>query len=323
MKLTALFVFISNLCLGMSNFTMFQDYVKQYNKTYSNISEFNNRYNIFSENINKINIINNSSQSYKLGITEYTDMTSDEFSQFYKGFELNYSINHDINVDFEFKVYKKLPKQWDWRNHKNIVTHVKDQGSCGSCWAFSAVEAIESAWAIKNNELLVLSEQEILDCDKSDDGCSGGEMINAFKYVEENGLCKESDYKYVEHDEECHKNCNSVVSIKNYVSVKPNSDYELMSAVVQQPVSVAIEANQDIFQLYKSGIIKNNCGNEIDHGVVVVGYGTENGVNYYIVRNSWGSSWGEDGYVRLERNSVINSGSGVCGILSQPSYPIV
>jgi len=220
-----------------------------------------------------------------------------------------------------------LPKSVDWRD-KGAVTAVKDQGQCGSCWSFSASGALEGANFIKNGKLVSLSEQHFVDCDNNGDhGCHGGLMDNAFEWAQKNGgVCSEEEYPYEGKSGLCkNRKCGEKYAApKSFTDVKENSDTALMSALAKQPVAVAIEADQKEFQLYKSGVFTADCGTQLDHGVLAVGYGTDDkaGGDYWIVKNSWGSSWGEDGYIRLARGSSVDQKEGQCGILSgPPSYP--
>ena len=214
------------------------------------------------------------------------------------------------------------------------MTDVKDQGRCGSCWAFSTTGALEGAYALKMNLLMSFSEQQLVSCDDVDNGCNGGLMDNAFSWVKENrGLCYESSYSYTSGEEgstgQCDTSCqkDELVAPLYYTDVQKNSDLALMSAIAKQPVSVAIEADQSSFQLYKSGVFTGKCGARVDHGVLVVGYGTwTDGTDYYKIKNSWGASWGMDGYILIERGNTDNmnwrrQNPGQCGILSAPSYP--
>ena len=219
-----------------------------------------------------------------------------------------------------------LPIDFDWRG-KNKVSSVKNQLQCGGCWAFSASEAVEGAWALEKNVLYNLSEQELIDCSKSygNQGCDGGSMISAFKYIIDNGLCTNLSYPYIAQDSTCQKNtCDSVVSISDYAQVSLNNEKALKRALFKQPISVAIQANKRSFQMYQSGIYSDlDCGTQLDHGVLLVGYGYDlmNNMDYWIIKNSWGPDWGEDGYIRILRN--IDDKRGLCGIAMQPSYPIV
>ena len=218
---------------------------------------------------------------------------------------------------------------------KGAVTPVKDQGQCGSCWAFSTTGALEGAYFVKNGKQVSFSEQQLVDCDilrngGHDQGCNGGLMDNAFSWITKNGgLCLENDYAYfsgVTKDQgTCQKTCSAYPgsSVVKYVDVAPSDDAQMMAALSQQPVAIAIEADQKEFQLYKSGVFTGACGTTLDHGVLAVGYGTENGIDYYLVKNSWGTSWGADGYIKLARGKSYNGGDGQCGILLSASYPIV
>lgn len=227
-----------------------------------------------------------------------------------------------------------LPASVDW-SAKGAVTPVKDQGNCGSCWSFSATGALEGAYYIKNGNLKSYSEQHLVSCDTTDSGCNGGLMDNAFAWTKKNGgICTEADYPYTSGTSSKSGTCaastctkDSGIAPKSYTDVQKNSDDALMSALVKQPVSIAIEADQSSFQLYKSGVLTAACGAKLDHGVLAVGYGTwTDGTPYYKVKNSWGASWGMDGYILLERGNTANAGfrgnPGQCGILSgPPSYP--
>lgn len=206
----------------------------------------------------------------------------------------------------------------DWTT-KGAVNPVKNQGQCGSCWAFSTIGAVESAWEIAGNDLTSMSEQQLVDCDKVDSGCQGGLMDNGFTYLEKNPTCTESSYPYKGADGSCQQSsCDTAIpkgSVTGYHDVA--SETALVSAVEQQPVSVAIEADQQGFQLYESGVFSGTCGTQLDHGVIAVGYGTDSGTAYWKVRNSWGASWGDAGYIRMAR------GVNQCGIAESASYPTV
>lgn len=216
---------------------------------------------------------------------------------------------------------------------KGAVTPVKNQGQCGSCWSFSTTGALEGAYYIKYGKLESFSEQQLVSCDNfqhggKDHGCNGGLMDNAFMWIEKNGgLCLETDYPYTSGDtksaEACETTCSIVSNseITNYVDVESNSDEAMMMALNKQPVSIAIQADQKDFQLYKSGVFTGTCGTKLDHGVLVVGYGSSDGEDYYLIKNSWGTTWGDQGYIKLGRGSEYNNGEGQCGMLMQGSYP--
>ena len=209
----------------------------------------------------------------------------------------------------------------DWTT-KNAVTPVKNQQRCGSCWAFSTTGSVEGAYAIASGTLTSLSEQDLVSCDHNgDQGCNGGLMDNAFKWIESNGLCTEDDYPYTSGSGitgTCKTTCKPAVTITGFTDVPQQDETALQSALAQQPVSVAIEADKSAFQLYKSGVLDSaSCGTKLDHGVLAVGYGTDSasGQDYWKVKNSWGATWGESGYIRMVR------GKNMCGIAMSASYP--
>ena len=187
---------------------------------------------------------------------------------------------------------------------------------------------------IENGQLISFSEQELVDCDKlgnggRDHGCNGGLMDNAFNWIiKQDGLCSEEEYPYFSGTTKDRGDCKSDQctnvknsDIKGFYDVKPSSDDDMMAALSKQPVSIAIQADQREFQLYKSGVFTSKCGTELDHGVLVVGYGSEDGLDYYLVKNSWSDTWGDGGYIKLGRGKQYNDGDGQCGMLLQASYP--
>ena len=226
-----------------------------------------------------------------------------------------------------------LPEAVDWRR-RNAVTEVKNQAQCGSCWAFSTTGAVEGINAIVTGELVSLSEQELVDCDSSrDNGCHGGLMDFAFEFIEKNGgLDTEEDYAYRAEEHKCkpEKRSRRVVSIDGHEDVPPSDELALRAAVAHQPVSVAIEADQRSFQLYVGGVFDESCGVALDHGVLAVGYGTEAGQDFWLVKNSWGPAWGDRGFIKLARGLDAaaargrngSATAGQCGIAMQASFPV-
>jgi C1A family cysteine protease len=220
----------------------------------------------------------------------------------------------------------------DWVS-AGAVTPVKDQGQCGSCWSFSTTGALEGAYYTTYGSLPSFSEQQLVDCDNrqhggKDMGCNGGLMDNAFTWIKKNGgLCTEVSYPYVSGTTKTAGTCQSTCSaVKNsavvsYTDVPIKSDSAMMQALTLQPVSVAIEADQKAFQLYKSGVFTGECGTNLDHGVLVVGFGSMSGTDYYRIKNSWGTTWGDAGYIYIGRGSQYNDGQGQCGVLMSASYP--
>lgn len=211
------------------------------------------------------------------------------------------------------------------------VTPVKNQGFCGACWAFSTTGALEGAKFLRTGGLVSLSEQNLLDCDHTDLGCNGGLMDNAFKFDEKSGvLCSEADYPYKAKQGHCNTTCTDVPGtiVKTFLDVPPGKEKALLSAIALQPISVAIQADQYAFQFYKNGVITDTkCGERgnLDHGVLAVGYGSdlETQEPYYLVKNSWGETWGEAGYVRIGRDVNQTNQWGICAIEKMASFPVV
>jgi cathepsin L len=289
--------------------------------------------------------------TYTVGHNAFSGMSSDEFAEF-MGFRANQEsmakgkgfLRGDVPTVEQGDVLdvSALPTSVDWRS-KGVVSEVRNQLQCGSCYSFSAVSTLESAVAIKTGKLYDLSEQEIVSCSVKYGNlkCNGGNYDSAWNFVKDNnGICSESDYPYTSGNGDggsCIKGCTPVsgTKVQSYVSVTPKSDSALMTALTVGPVSISIEADTRSFQLYNSGIYSDfegcNANSKtkgatsqpnIDHAVVLVGYGTENGQDYYILRNSWDVSWGEGGYMKIARGNQY-APWGVCGVLYDPMYPVV
>ncbi|CAN1197387.1 Probable cysteine protease RD21B [Linum perenne] len=309
--------------------TMYERWLLTNRKNYNALGEKEKRFEIFKENLRFVDEHNSVERSYKVGLNRFADLTNEEYRTRYLGVsmdrkkEVNGSSSAVVGERYLFKKGDDLPASVDWRE-KGAVAPVKDQGQCGSCWAFSTVGAVEGINQIVTGEMISLSEQELVDCDTSyNQGCNGGLMDYAFEFIMNNGgIDTEDDYPYRAADDVCDSNRKNakVVTIDGYEDVPQNDEKSLKKAVAGQPVSVAIEAGGRAFQLYQSGVFTGQCGTQLDHGVVAVGYGTENGVDYWIVRNSWGPAWGEKGYIKMERN-VAKTKTGKCGIAMQASYP--
>jgi len=290
---------------------------------YSTKSEHDKRFEIFKANMDKITKHNNGDHSWKMGITQFSDMTPEEFKSYIACGNLNHEHGKSV-FDAPKDWNKTAASSVDWVA-EGAVTPVKNQGQCGSCWSFSTTGAIEGRSFISSGKLISLSEQDLVDCSKQNSGCNGGLMDYAFSFVKSNGgLCTEDDYPYVAYQHwRCEEDsCTKYDPISGYYDVSVSTS-ALEAACSAGPVAIAIEADQEAFQQYNSGVMTGTCGTGLDHGVLLVGYGTDGSDDYWKVKNSWGAGWGEDGYIRLCRNCNANDGNGQCGILMSASYPIV
>ncbi|GAB4838718.1 Probable cysteine protease rd21b [Ancistrocladus abbreviatus] len=305
---------------------IYETWLVKHAKNYNALGEKEKRFQIFKDNLKFIDEHNAENRSYKLGLNKFADLTNDEFRSMYLGAKrhVNRKLSKPKSDRYALRAGDQLPESVDWRA-KGAVVAVKDQGQCGSCWAFSTIGAVEGINKIVTGDLISLSEQELVECDKTyNAGCNGGLMDYAFEFIIRNGgIDTEEDYPYTARDGTCDQNRKNAraVTIDGYEDVPANDEKSLQKAVANQPVSVAIEAGGRAFQLYESGVFTGQCGTQLDHGVVAVGYGTDKGVDYWIVRNSWGPDWGENGYIRMERN-VNYTNTGKCGIAMESSYPI-
>ena len=301
----------------------FHDFINEFGKVYETATEFMSRFEVFRENVKFI--AEHTTETLKLKMNQYGDMTPLEFGIHKKdGCFLDANIENQNQNGCKMFVSNltlaDIPTEVDWRI-KGAVTPVKNQGQCGSCWSFSATGAMEGAYFLKTGQLLSFSEQELVDCSGSfgNHGCNGGLMDYAFEFALEDGMCSETEEPYKARDMKCDQ-CSAVAKFQDCYDVPTDDEESLMKAVAQQPVSVAIEADNAVFMFYSSGIIDGaKCGTKLDHGVLAVGYGEDNGKKYWLVKNSWGTGWGEDGYVRIARDET-QKGAGICGIASQPSF---
>jgi hypothetical protein len=334
-----------------TKFTLFQI---KYNKSYT-IDEMYNRFIIFKTNFDLITKHNSDkSETFNMTINEFSDLTPYEFKDMYIGkmysstdygcelFDdvyLNYNMySYSYNGSYSYKDSNNDSyndknylndveiETFDWRMY-NVVNPVRNQGQCGSCWAFATTANAESVWAIHTGSLYDLSEQYLVDCAIGPEylnmGCHGGNMDSAFKYMINNKQCNETEYPYVsgvtESKGKCHS-CNEFTHFSSCYDVVPNNQVSLKLAVLRNPVVIGIEADTYYFQSYSSGILTSElCGTTIDHAVEIVGFGVDNGVKYWSVRNSWGQDWGENGYFRILRTDSTND-AGICGLALEPSF---
>ncbi|KAG8492172.1 hypothetical protein CXB51_009593 [Gossypium anomalum] len=307
-----------------------EQWIVDYGRKYESKLQKEKGLNIFKENLNYIESFNNGgNRSFKLGLNEFADMTYDEFIATHTGYKMQDNLTMSQSTSLMDENFSDVPTNFDWRE-KGAVTHIKNQGQCGCCWTFSAVAAVEGIIQIKTGNLISLSEQQLLDCSKNGGygGCQGGWMTDAFEYIIQNqGITTEESYPYQQMQETCDtgKQINKV-SITGYTTVPEKNEEALLKAVAKQPVSVVIRGYSysygKNFQLYKGGVFTEDCGSSFAHAVTVVGYGTgEEGLNYWLVKNSWGETWGENGYIRIQRD--MNTPGGLCGIAMEASYPII
>uniref|UniRef100_A0A158Q744 Pept_C1 domain-containing protein n=1 Tax=Elaeophora elaphi TaxID=1147741 RepID=A0A158Q744_9BILA len=298
----------------------------RFKKEYSSLIEQLVRFKIYLHNMRFAQKLQNDEKGSAIyGVTQFSDLTPEEFQKIMlpslwwenvksKSIELDFNLN-DYNLSLN-----NLPEKFDWRT-KGVVTPIKNQGSCGSCWAFSVTGNIEGLWAIKTGKLISLSEQELIDCDVVDKGCNGGLPINAFREIKRmGGLEPEDQYPYRGVNGTCHLSRKEIaVTIDDAVEIPRNET--VMAAWVAQrgPLSVGVDA--ELLAFYRSGILhppKSRCPpSRINHGVLIIGYGTEYGRPYWIIKNSWGERWGENGYFRLMR------GRDVCGVSDLVSSAII
>jgi len=262
-------------------------------------------------------------------MNQFGDMTVREFSKTMNGFKRNYgdSLSRSNAATFlePMNVVLDVPETVNWTD-KGLVTPVKNQGHCGSCWSFSATGALEGQHYRKTGKLVSLSEQNLVDCstDEGNQGCNGGLMDQAFDYIKINkGIDTEASYPYEGKDGRCRFKRPAVgADDTGFVDVTPGNETALMIAVATiGPVSVAIDAGHESFQFYSGGVyFEPQCSSEsLDHGVLAVGYGTDPvGGDYWLVKNSWGPTWGDNGYIKMARNKQNH-----CGIATSASYPIV
>ena len=292
----------------------FLGYITQFGKSYSTMAEYEHRLAQFAQKHSFINGHNASEESYKLGHNKFSDWTQEEYEAILTYKPEMYKPDNFVQLESQ-----PILGAVDYRNG-NCLNAVQDQGQCGSCWAFSATASMETAYCQAHGSLGKYAEQELVDCVKLCFGCNGGNAALAWNYLKTHAEMTEASYPYTARDGTCQYSSsnNTGVNATATNNVTPEDPAAMKTALDTTIMSVAIQANQLSFQLYSSGIFTNtNCGTQLDHATNVVGWGTSGTMDYWIMRNSWGQSWGENGYMRLE----IVAGAGLCGIQMQPQFP--
>ncbi|XP_013859008.1 pro-cathepsin H [Austrofundulus limnaeus] len=299
----------------------FKSWMAQHNKAY-NMKEYYLRLQVFSQNKKRIDKHNQGNHSFTMALNQFSDMT---FSEFKEAFLWSEPQNCSATKGNYYGSNGPLPDSIDWRKKGNYITPVKNQGRCGSCWTFSTTGCLESVTAINKGKLVPLSEQQLVDCaqDFNNHGCNGGLPSQAFEYVMYNkGLMTEQDYPYKAVDGACkYKPSLAAAFVKNVMNISAYDEMGMVDAVAtHNPVSLAFEVTSDFMQ-YSQGVYTStachNTTDKVNHAVLAVGYGEENGTPYWIVKNSWGPNWGMDGYFLIER------GRNMCGLAACSAFPVV
>jgi len=305
--------------LAVDELNLFKHFIERKGAKYSSSAEFDRRFEIFKQNLVKINALNSKGTATRYGVNEFADLTAEEFEV--RLSKVNMGVKDPswpVAELYSDEQVQALPDSFDWRA-KGAVTDIKNQGDCGSCWSFSATGNMEGQWFLKGNTLVGLSEQNLVDCDHEcmeymgeqscDAGCDGGLMPNAFTYVMKNGgIDTEDSYPYEGVDGTCGFNKTSVgATISNWTMIPGNETQMAAYLFEHGPISIAVDAES--WQFYVGGVWQDPwCGTSLDHGVLIVGFDWEYNIigeytQYWIVKNSWGDFWGEDGYIYLERGS--------------------
>jgi len=297
----------------------FTFWMQEWGRSY-NHQEFQHRYRVFRNNLDFIEAHNKANKGFTVALNEFADISSSEFQRIYLGTKVN--VPH-VAVLPSLKNLK-LPASFDWRQ-QGAVTPIKNQGQCGSCWSFSTTGSVEACHFFATKKLVGLSEQNLVDCSTSqgNQGCDGGLMTQAMDYIISNkGIDTEASYPYTAEDGTCVFNpANVGATMKSYTNVKTGSEVDLQTKVAMGPTSVAIDASHSSFQFYSSGVYNEpDCStSQLDHGVLAVGWGVDSGSDFWLVKNSWGTSWGMKGYIEMTRDTTGNTNQ--CGIATMATLP--
>jgi len=304
---------VSSVTLRTGVTDAFTNFMAKYNRKYDSVEEYAKRLTIFAENLERVTKMNAEhvliNGEAVFGVTQFSDLTPEEF----KGTYLTYRPSNRTRNVVDPVIEGPIANDIDWVS-KGAVTPVKDQGRCGSCWAFSATAAIESYAKLSGKYgLEVLSAQQINSCDKRDGGCNGGNTETAYEYVKgAGGIETNSDYPYTSgggSTGSCKFQSSKIaVTISGYHSVS-RGESALKNALNEGPASVCLAASS--WQSYRGGIL-SHCDNQVDHCVQTTGY---SGSSYWRIRNSWGTGWGESGFIRLAQ------GSDLCKVSDDTTYP--
>lgn len=306
----------------------FTDFKNTHDIEYDTNIEHNARLNIFRQNLRYINSVNRQGLSYSLAVNHMADKTDEEMRVIRGKLKTKPNAKPNNGKAFDMSKYKRkdLPDSFDWRIY-GAVTPVKDQGICGSCWSFGTTGAIEGAYFLKYHNLVRFSPQNLIDCSWGfgNNGCDGGEDFRSYEWIiKHGGIATEESYgQYLQQDGYCHfSNATIGAQLSGYVNITPYDAVALKTALVNEgPISIAIDAGHKSFVFYANGVFyEPACGNkpdDLDHAVLLVGYGTLYGQDYWLVKNSWSTYWGNDGYVLMSQKD--NN----CGVTTQTTYPII
>ena len=301
----------------------FFNFLAKHSKVYDTVEEFMLRKEIFLAKDLKIKAHNAHPSNFTLGHNKFSDWSREEMNVMLGEKESPESNAYCKAPPSSTNNVTSVPDSVNWVE-AGATTPIKDQGACGSCWTFATTGTVESANAIFGVGLVSLAEQQLVDCVTVDDGCGGGMTYDAYTYLMDHYAYLEADYKYTATDGNCKydESKASSVTLDTYVCVQPQTPDAMKVAVAQQPVAISIDAGSDVFHNYSGGVLDStDCGISTNHAVSIVGYGTDkaSGLEYWLVRNSWGTDWGVDGYVKI----AITEGDGICAINHRPLYPVV
>uniref|UniRef100_A0A0E0PZJ6 Uncharacterized protein n=1 Tax=Oryza rufipogon TaxID=4529 RepID=A0A0E0PZJ6_ORYRU len=308
----------------------YEKWAADHGRTYKDSLEKARRFEVFRTNALFIDSFNaaGGKKSPRLTTNKFADLTNEEFAEYY-GRPFSTPVIGGSGFMYGNVRPSDVPANINWRD-RGAVTQVKNQKDCASCWAFSAVAAVEGIHQIRSHNLVALSTQQLLDCStgRNNHGCNRGDMDEAFRYITSNGgIAAESDYPY---EDRALGTCRAsgkpvAASIRGFQYVPPNNETALLLAVAHQPVSVALDGVGKVSQFFSSGVFgamqNETCTTDLNHAMTAVGYGTdEHGTKYWLMKNSWGTDWGEGGYMKIARD--VASNTGLCGLAMQPSYPV-